>query len=107
MRWSVDGLMVATSVFDAATLHLSVCPACQCGHSARFEAHGLWWHFQRRGWDDRLDVARARFWCRVCGSRDRRKVRPVRLDALPWRAGDFELPMPDEREWKRAVARVR
>jgi hypothetical protein len=99
--------MVATSVFEAATLHQSVCPVCQCGHSARFEAHGLWWHFQRHGWDDRLSAARLRFWCRVCRSRIRRKIKPARLETLPSQASDFELPMPDECEWKRAVARIR
>jgi hypothetical protein len=99
--------MVATHILEAATLHRSVMPVCACGHCARFEAHGLWWHFARRGWDDSLSCARARFWCRMCASSQRRKVRPDRLDLVPWQAGDLELPWPDEQVWKRAAARLR
>ena len=107
VRWSPEGLMQPTNVLEAATLRMSIVPVCQCGHSARFEPHCLWWHFERRGWDDRLSVARERFWCCVCRSRLRQKVRPMRLDLVPLKEGDFELPWPDETVWKRATARLR
>jgi hypothetical protein len=107
MRWSKRGAMVPTTLLDAASLHYSIKPICTCGNSARFESHGLWWHFERRGWDDRLIEARLRFWCRICRSKDRKKVRPRALEVVPWLAGDIELPWPDERVWKRAMARVR
>tara|TARA_B110001454_G_scaffold211230_1_gene226654 strand:+ start:219 stop:542 length:324 start_codon:yes stop_codon:yes gene_type:complete len=107
MQWSREGVMVPTCILEAATFRQSVMPVCKCGHSARFEPHCLWWHFERRGWDDRLNSARERFWCRVCRSRMRQKVRPVRLDIVPVAAGDLELPWPDERIWKRAMARLR
>jgi len=107
MRWSREGLMEPTCILEAATLRKSVMPRCKCGHSARFEPHGLWWHFERRRWDDRLSEARLRFWCLVCGSQRRLKVRPQRLELVPWAAGDFELPWPDERASKRAIARLR
>ncbi|NLR72873.1 hypothetical protein HGI47_18515 [Novosphingobium sp. ERN07] len=107
MKWSESGLMVPTCIFEAATLKHSVIPVCSCGHSASFNPFGLWWHFQRRGWDDRLGPARQRFWCRVCHSSHRRKVHPVKLDLGRLAETDFALPWPDEREWKRAVARVR
>lgn len=99
--------MVATHILEAATLHFSVMPVCQCGHSARFGSHGLWWHFERRGWDGSLTAARAHFWCRICRSRCRQIVRPQRLDLVPWKEGDLELPWPEEHRWKRAVARLR
>lgn len=99
--------MVPTCILEAATLQQAIMPVCACGHSARFEAHCLWWHFERRGWDDRLIAARSRFWCRVCASGKRRKVRPVRLEIVRAGKGDVELPWPDERIWKRAVARLR
>jgi len=99
--------MVPTDLLEAATLKKSVMPVCRCGHSARFEPHGLWWHFERRGWDDRLLAARMRFWCRMCCSRHRRRQRPERLDLVAWMEGDLELPWPDERTWKRAVSRLR
>jgi hypothetical protein len=107
MRWLVGGAMEPTCIFEAATLHRSIEALCSCKHSSRFEAHCLWWHFQRRGWDDGLVPARQRFWCRVCRSKLRRKVRPLRLVVVDWAAGDFELPWPDERTWKAAVQRVR
>jgi hypothetical protein len=107
VRWSEAGLMVPTSILEAATLKQSIMPVCQCGHAARFEPHGLWWHFERRGWNDKLVAARLHFWCRVCGSQHHGKVRPARLDLVDWAAGDFELPWPDERVWKRAVSRLR
>lgn len=99
--------MEPTRILEAATLHKSVMPVCKCGHSARFEAHCLWWHFERRHWDDHLMAARARFWCRVCRSRKRQKVRPERIELVNWAAGDFELPWPDERTWKQATSRMR
>lgn len=99
--------MLPTSILEAATLRKAVIPTCSCGNLARFEPHGLWWHFERRGWDDRLLAATGRFWCRKCRSRLRTTVRPIRLDIQPSGPGDFELPWPDEREWKRAVARLR
>lgn len=107
MRWTREGVMEPTSIMEAASLHQSVIPICGCGHQARFEAHGLWWHFERRGWNDQFDRALVRFWCRICGSDKRGKVRPIRLEHAKWQAGDFKLPWPDERIWKRAMARVR
>lgn len=107
MRWSTGGLMEPTCVLEAATFHRSILVACSCGHSGRFEAHGLWWHFERRGWDDALSAASRRFWCRKCASHLRRKVRPEKVETVPWSEGDFELPWPDERTWKKAVSRLR
>lgn len=98
--------MVPTGILEAATLQQSVMLTCRCGHVGRFESHGLWWHFERRGWNDSFLAARGRFWCRVCASRERRKVRPMRMEPVPWRAGDLELPWPDEHRWKRATARL-
>lgn len=107
MRWTQHGLMEPTSIFEAATLHQSVRVMCRCGHESRFEAHCLWWHFQRRGWSDRFGPARDRFWCRVCRSKLRKKVRPAKLEPVPPTNNDFELPWPDERQWKEAVRNVR
>lgn len=99
--------MVPTRILEAATLQQSVMPTCKCGRSARFESHGLWWHFEKRGWNDSFSVARARFWCRLCASRHRHKIRPQKLEPVPWKQGDFELPWPDERTWKQATSRLR
>src|SRR3546814_1180914 len=64
MRNTRDGLRRATHIFEAAAWHYALKPVCRCGHSATFNPHGLWWHFQKRHWDDNLRDARRRFWCR-------------------------------------------
>ncbi|WP_260925421.1 hypothetical protein [Novosphingobium sp. 9] len=107
MKWSQSGVMLPTRIFEAATLQQCILVQCRCGHWGCFEAHGLWWHFERRHWDDRLNRAAQRFWCRRCASLTKRKVRPVKVEAIEFQQGAFELPWPEERIWKRAVARVR
>jgi len=99
--------MVPTSLFEAATLQIAVKPVCGCGNGSTFAPHGLWWHFQRRHWDDRLESARLRFCCRVCGALSGRKVRPLKLELVKPSPADSALPAPDPRAWKRATARVR
>jgi len=85
----------------------SVRPICACGHSASFDPHGLWWHFERRGWDDYFEAARKRFWCIVCLSAHRRRYRPVKIELVKQSDRDIVLPLPSELEWKRLLRRVR
>jgi hypothetical protein len=106
-RWNAAGLMEPTSITDAAALRLVVRPVCRCGHSMTFDPHGLWWHFQRRGWDDRLPEVRRRFWCIVCMAKLRQKVRPVRIETVSERSAAVVLPMPSEREWKQQSRALR
>lgn len=105
--WTRDGMRVATCLFEAAAWHYAVRPVCRCGHGATFNPHGLWWHFQKKMWDDRLKPAREHFWCRRCSLQHRKRVRPVRLELVRQSAGDIELTFPPEREWKRAISRFR
>lgn len=107
MRWSNDGRMMPTDIFDAATLHYSTQVSCGCGHTTRFESRCLFWHFTRRGWDHRFEPAKGRFWCRMCASRLRRKVRAAKIEPVLWAEGDFALPGPGSQEWKRLMARLR
>jgi hypothetical protein len=67
----------------------------------------LWWHFERRGWDDRLFDARKRFCCTACQANNRRKIRPTRLELVGWCESDLQLPLPDERTWKRIMRQIR
>jgi hypothetical protein len=106
-RWNAAGLMEPTSLTDAAALRLVVRPVCRCGHSMTFDPHGLWWHFQRRGWDDRLPEVRRRFWCIVCVAQWRQKVWPVRIETVNECSATVVLPMPPEREWKRQSRALR
>lgn len=101
-----DGLKVATHIFEAAAWQYSVKPLCRCGHFGLFHPHGLWWYFDKRGWDDHFDRARVRFWCRDCAGRLGRRIRPDRIDAVK-EPPQITLPLPDEREWKRAINRFR
>lgn len=107
MRWTAEGTRQPTCILEAALWHYAVKPVCRCGHSSTFDPHGLWNHFDKRGWCDSFPDARVRFWCRVCGVRTRRKVRPVTIEIAKAPKVDVVLPMPDEREWRRIVSRLR
>ncbi|WP_461159271.1 hypothetical protein [Sphingobium sp. TomMM35A] len=103
-----DGLKVPTCLFEAAAWRYAVKVGCGCGHFAAFQPHGIWWHFHRKGWPDDFRSARSRMWCCVCRQYTGKKVRPRRLDAIrPYTGRLIDLPMPDEREWKRIVNRFR
>lgn len=106
-RWNAAGLMEPTSLTDAAALRLVVRPVCRCGHSMTFDPHGLWWHFQRRGWDDQLAEVPRRFWCIVCMAQWRQKVRPIRIETSSAPTAAILLPMPPDREWKRQSRALR
>lgn len=101
-----DGLRVPTCVFEAACFHNSVKVLCRCGHATFFQAHGLWWLFHRRHWSDVFRDMRERFYCSKCQVKYGKKVRPIYVGASD-QPSQKELPMPDEREWKRAVRRFR
>lgn len=105
--WTRDGQRRASHLFEAAAWYQAVKPVCACGHSATFDPYGIWWRFQCKMWDDSLWKAREKFWCSRCKARTGRRVRPIRLDLVKPGPDDIRLPMPDEREWKRALSRFR
>ncbi len=108
MSQNRDGLRRATHIFEAAAWHYAVRVICsRCPHSAAFNPHGLWWRFERKGWDDHLGEARAKFWCRECARATGRRVRPARLQLVVEQDSDVRLEMPSESEWKRALSRFR
>ena len=105
MRY-VDGLRVATNAFEAAAWRYTVKIACPCGHAITLDPHGLWWACERRGRSDRfIDIAR-RCYCARCYLAFNRKVRPT-VSACSHEPPTLRLPMPNEREWKRALSRFR
>ena len=97
---------------DSGALHTSSKPPrgirqlSQCAN-ATFDPYGIWWRFQCKMWDDSLWKAREKFWCSRCKARTGKRVRPIRLDLVKPGPEDIRLPMPDEREWKRALSRFR
>ena len=106
MSRNSDGLRVATNIFEAAVWHRSVKVECRCGHTAYFQAHGLWWRFTQLRWSDEFRDAPGRFYCSRCRAIHRRKARP-RLVEASTEPAEITLPMPDEREWKRAIQKFR
>lgn len=106
-KWNEHGVMVPSSITDAAALHCAIRPVCRCGHALTFDPHGLWWLFQQRRWDDRLAAARTRFWCISCRIGRKQKVHPIRIETVSDRSPGVVLPMPPEHEWKRQVRRLR
>ncbi|WP_206377376.1 hypothetical protein [Sphingobium sp. TB-6] len=101
-----DDLKLATCIFEAAAWHYSVRVVCRCRREGLFDAHGLWWKFQRKGWSDDFREAKRRLYCRACTQRTGRKVRPITMETSN-KPAKIRLPLPDEREWKRAVSRFR
>lgn len=107
MRFDREGLPQATTLFEAASWHRTVRIQCKrCGRQAGFDAHALWWLFERRGWGQTLLAVAKRMRCsavdqtgRPCGGQG----------ALSLDRGEVTsaLPMPPEREWRQAVKRVR
>lgn len=49
-----DGLPLATNLFEAAVWHKAIKVTCGCGHAVTYDPHGLWWLFERKGWDMRF-----------------------------------------------------
>ena len=97
----------AHRVHDAGLLGYTVeltCPVCR--HVRGFDPYALWWLFEQRGWEDRLDRISRRFHCVPRCIAGKRKVRPtVRItDDEP--TADA-LRRPYERTWKKSVKRRR
>ena len=107
VRYTGDGLREATNLFEAAAWRYAIRPVCRCGHSATFNPHGLWWRFERKGWDNDFAKAKLRFWCTRCAWSAGRRVRPVRLEVVRQSEGDIQMPFPPDHEWKRAISRFR
>ena len=100
-RFDKDGARVPTNLFEAAAWHYAVVATCRkCGSVAVFDPHALWYHFERRTWDNNFASVGRRMKCKTC------------------KAGAFigwsrkaettvEMPMPPASEWKRAINRFR
>jgi hypothetical protein len=107
MRRGADGLLVSTTVFDAATKHELVLIRCACRHWATHDPHGLWWLCYKRGWEGHFELLKPRFYCTRCYAVARERRRPVSIEGQQKGEATITLPMPPEREWKRALKRVR
>ena len=100
-RFDKDGGRVPTDLFEAAAWHYAVVATCRkCGSVAVFDPHALWWHFERKHWDNNFPNVGRRMKCKIC-----------RAGAfIGWsRKADatIEMTMPPASEWKRAIDRFR
>lgn len=103
-RWTPDGAMVIDTLHLCAAFGWQIKATCQtpgCGHRAVFFQLSLWWHFERKGWDDRFRAAHKRFRCTKC-----QKYRAM-LEAVHERVTRDPYPHPPEYELRRAANRFR
>lgn len=108
-RFTADGTKQASNLFDAAAWQYAVRVSCGwCGHTAVFDPHAIWWHFQRKGWDDSLPSAAGRFACIPCRRNWQNEAKGTAKIKLVQEEPTIDsLPLPPENEWKRAINRFR
>lgn len=92
----------ATSIFEAALWRYSIKVTCCCNKSVTFEPLGLWWRFRRKGWSDDFRDGVRHIYCQDCTEGLGRKIRPLRMETTS-EPPRITYPLPDEREWCRAV----
>jgi hypothetical protein len=95
-------------LFDAAVRGYTIKLTCLgCSHVRIFDAHALWWHFHRRGWNDRFPHVTRRAVCTNCLATSGRKTRQPKLELVRDDPTGEDLPMPPIQEWKAVLRRVR
>lgn len=108
MRYDDKGAALPTDLFEAALLGFTVTVlCCRCDRVATFDAHALWSLFHRKHWPDGYNDIGKRLACQGerCAARERRAG--TNVVSFGRNAVSVALPMPDEREWRREVARRR
>ncbi len=95
------------SLSEAARLHYTIKVTCKvCGHSHVFDPHALWWLFERRYWDGRLNQIGRRLYCVRCLPRGK-KVKQPKIEIVKEEPTGRQPPMPDEELWRRHLKRQR
>lgn len=103
-----DSYTTPRTLMDAAAFQYHVRIAChRCGRVRIWEAHRLWWWFERKGWPDRLDQLGQHIFCGQCWRQRCAKIRPADISVCRHPADPCPLPMPNERVWKQALSRYR
>ena len=98
------------TLVQGALLRLTLKISCrQCDHVRLLDAIPVWFRFERKGWSGRMADVPERLHCGTCARLTGRKVLRPRVeftdDLQPPPTPDW--PYPDERVWKRLVARYR
>ena len=78
----------------------------RCRHSVLYDAVPVWWHFHRKGIDDRIPEVLERFYCTRCWQ-DRQTVSRPKLQITRSMPDTCPLPYPDQQTWKNFMSRYR
>lgn len=106
-RYTVGGGREPTTIFEVAAFQKNLKITCRlCRRHQIVEAVALWWMFYRRGWDGNLNMAVERFYCLPCTEYYRTRLKRAMMTPTSDKP-TVSLPVPPEREWKRAVSRYR
>lgn len=109
-RYTEGGEKVPTEIWEAAMMARPIkvqCTVGGCEHSAVFHPAGLWYLFDRRGWQQSFRKAEQRFWCRKCTRAVGWRVKKAVILMTNDQINVTSLPLPSEREWKKFVSRHR
>ncbi|HEY1124752.1 MAG TPA: hypothetical protein VGE65_03900 [Sphingobium sp.] len=108
MSYNKDGLRHPSNFLDAAAWGYSIRVDCgRCSHMAIFDAPKLWWHFQRKGWEDTRWAAGVHFFCTKCAAKLRGRVRPGKISYVKLTPTVEYGVAPPQLEQKRALNRFK
>lgn len=107
MSYNKDGFRYPSNFLDASAWGYSIQVECRCSHVARFDAPRLWWHFQRKGWEDYGHNALGHFFCTKCASKLRGRVRPTRIRYVKLPPTIEYGVAPPQLDQKRALSRFK
>lgn len=103
-----DSAYPLRDLFDAAVRQYGVKLTClRCKHVRIFHAHAIWYHFHRRGWDDRFSELTRRAVCSICRGKHQMTIRFPRLELVHEDPTGDALPLPPRELWRRALSRNR
>ena len=80
---------------------------CSCGHVALLDGVAVWALAERRRWPGDLHKLATHFYCGQCFARQQRRVRLRTIELTNEAPVGPQLPYPDERTWKRLIARYK
>jgi len=103
---SVGNTVLPTDLFEAVLHNRGIEVRCACGNGTIFHPNGLWWRFYSKRWPYQFPQTNRRFYCARCFKVSGQRVRPHYVDATS-QAPKINLPMPDERAWKRMIQSMR
>ena len=96
-----------TTIEGCALNRLTLRLQCGCGHVALLDGVAVWALAERRRWPGDLRKLAAHFYCGQCFARKKRRVRLRTIQLTNETPVGKQPPYPDERTWKRLIARYK